>query len=279
MKKITLLSVFFILFFFQINLLFSQKNDTLFVYIEGGYFNRGSNSGDEDEKPVKKIKINSFFISKYEITNAEYCMFLNKVKPDKHLLRKYINLKGFYKDVKCRIYTENSDYFVEKGFENYPVNYISWFGADAYAKFAGGRLPTEAEWEYAAKGGKMSFFGKIFADYLYSGSNNVDEVSWYRKNSKNKPHKTGQKKPNKEKLYDMSGNVAEWCNDWYLPEYYKTENEENPQGPEKGRMKVHRGGSWYNTPEMLRITNRRASKPVTQNSLIGFRIVKDFLPE
>ncbi|MCF6183310.1 MAG: formylglycine-generating enzyme family protein [Bacteroidales bacterium] len=275
MKKIALISVFVTFLIFQFNLMYAQKNDSLFTYVKGGYFNRGSNSGDADEKPVRKIKINNFLIGKYEVTNAEYCIFLNYLKPDVHLLRKYIDIKGHYKDLKCRIYEKDSVYYAEKGYENLPVIYVSWFGADAYSKFAGGRLPTEAEWEYAAKGGNIFFLLKLFRNYLYAGSNKPSTVSWYRDNSENKPHRVGHKKANMANTFDMSGNAEEWCSDWYSSEYYKSSPNENPQGPEIGRMKVHRGGSWYNTPEMLRITNRRASKPVTQNSLIGFRIVKD----
>ncbi|NOZ35917.1 MAG: formylglycine-generating enzyme family protein [Chlorobi bacterium] len=275
MKKLALISLFVTGLFFQFNLMYAQKNDTLFTYVKGGYFNRGSNSGDADEKPVRKIKINDFFIGKYEVTNAEYCVFLNYLKPDAGLQRKYINIKGHYKEIKCRIYKKDSVYYTEQGYKNLPVIFVSWFGADAYCKFVGGRLLTEAEWEYAAKGGNISFLSKLFQNYLYSGSNKPGIVSWYRDNSENKPHRVGRKKANKANTFDMSGNAEEWCNDWYSPEYYSVSPADNPQGIETGRMKVHRGGSWYNTPEMLRITNRRASKPVTQNALIGFRIVKD----
>ncbi len=255
----------------------AQTNDFSFSFIKGGNFKMGNNTGDDDEEPIRKIYLSDFYISKYEVTNKEFCTFLNSLKPDASLLRKYINLSGTYKRLKCRIYLKDSIYYTETGFEDYPVNFVSWFGADAYCKYIGGRLPSETEWEYAAKGGKQTFFSGIFRKYIYAGSNKPDEVAWYRKNSENKPHKTGQKKPNKATLFDMSGNVSEWCSDWYSPEYYKSAPEKNPQGPETGQMKVHRGGSWYNTPEMLRITNRRASKPVTENATIGFRVVKDNL--
>ena len=266
--------VFFVLFFANF-ISKAQIVDNQLILINGGKFKIGNKNGDDDEKPEKKIFIDTFYIGKYEVTNYQYCEFLNSVKPDASEERKFINLKGSFKDIKCRIYLKNGVYFTEKGFENFPVNFVSWFGADAYCRFAGGRLPTEAEWEYAAKGGKLSFFGKIKRQYLYAGSNNPDETAWFRKNSDNRLHKVGLKKPNKRGIYDMSGNVGEWCADWYAPDYYKTAPVQNPRGPENGRMKVHRGGSWYNTPKMLRITNRRASKPVTQNAVIGFRTAKD----
>jgi len=253
----------------------AQSFENELVYVKGGSFLIGNKKGDNDEKSVKKIYVKDFYIGKYEVTNIEYRDFLNILKPNASELRKYIKLNGKFKNLKCRIFVKDSIYYVEKGFENFPVNFVSWFGAYAYCKNTGGRLPTEAEWEYVAKGGKMSFLRKISHSYLYAGSNKLNKIAWYRKNSGNKPHKIGQKKPNKINVFDLSGNVAEWCSDWYQANYYKKSPEKNPQGPENGRLKVHRGGSWYNTPEILRITNRRASKPITQNATIGFRFVKD----
>lgn len=254
---------------------YCQTFNTDLVFIKGGKFKIGSKIGDDDEKGGKKIYINDFYISKFEVTNAQFCDFLNHKNPNASELMKYISLSGEFENLTCRIYQKDSLFHVEKGFGNYPVYFVSWFGAEAYCKFAGGRLPTEAEWEYVAKGGKTSFFDKLFVRYQFSGSNNPGELAWYRNNSKEKPHPVGQKKPNKLNVFDMCGNLAEWCSDWYLPDYYKHSSEKNPQGPEIGRLKVHRGGSWYNTPDMLRITNRRASKPLTENATIGFRFVKD----
>ncbi len=274
MKQFATILVFFCIVF-TTNKISAQTNDSGFIFIEGGYFKIGNNAGDDDEKPMRKIYVSGFYISKYEVVNKAFCTFLNSVKPDALLLRKYINLNGTYKNLKCRIYQKDSSYYTETGFEDYPVTFVSWYGADAYCKYVGGRLPSETEWEYAAKGGKQIFFSYIFRKYNYAGSNTPEEVAWFRKNSENQLHKTGQKKSNRANLFDMSGNVAEWCADWYSPEYYKSAPERNPQGPENGQMKVHRGGSWYNTPEMLRVTNRRASKPGTENATIGFRVVKD----
>ncbi len=255
----------------------AQSFENELIYVKGGNFMIGNKKGDGDEKNTKKIYLKDFYIGKYEVTNIEYRDFLNSVKPNASELRKYIKLNGKFKNLKCRIFVKDSIYYVEKGFENFPVNFVSWFGADAYCKHAGGRLPTEAEWEYVAKGGHMSFLRKFSHAYLYAGSNDLNEIAWYRDNSDSMPHKTGLKKSNRLYVFDLSGNVAEWCSDWYQADYYKISPDKNPPGPETGRLKVHRGGSWYNTPEILRITNRRASKPVTQNATIGFRLVKDIL--
>jgi len=260
-----------VFYFFEIN---AQNAENQLIYIKGGNFFIGNKNGTDDEKNGKKIFIKDFYIGKYEVTNIEYQNFLNSVKPNASELRRYINLNGKYKKLKCRIYVKDSVYHVEKGFENYPVNFVSWFGADVYCKFFGGRLPTEAEWEYAAKGGKRSFWSRFLRHYMYAGSNELNKIAWYRDNSENKPHETGLKKANKINVFDLSGNVAEWCSDWYQADYYKISSDKNPSGPENGRLKVHRGGSWYNTPEILRITNRRASKPATQNATIGFRFAK-----
>ena len=274
MKHFASLFLFFSCILYVSNIT-AQSEDSSFVFLKNGHFFLGCNTGDADEIPTKKIYINSFYISKYEVTNKEFCTFLNAVKPKKSDLKKYINLNGKFQNLKCRIYLKDSIFFIEKGFEYFPVTFVSWFGADAYCKFAGGRLPTETEWEYAAKGGKQSVISNIFHKYIYAGSNKPDEIAWYRNNSENKIHKIGQKKPNRVHIFDMNGNAEEWCADWYSPEFYRICPVKNPQGPEKGRMKVHRGGSWYNTSKVLRITNRRASKPVTENSTIGFRVVKD----
>jgi len=274
-NNIFLFAVIFFSSVFCFSEINAQSAENQLICIKGGSFFIGNKNGSDDEKNGKKIFIKDFYIGKYEVTNIEYRNFLNSVKPNASELRRYINLNGKYKKLKCRIYVKDSVYHVEKGFENYPVNFVSWFGADAYCKFFGGRLPTEAEWEYAAKGGKRSFWSRFLRYYLYAGSNELNEVAWYRDNSENKPHKTGLKKANKTNVFDLSGNVAEWCSDWYEADYYKISSEKNPAGPETGRLKVHRGGSWYNTPKILRITNRRASKPVTQNATIGFRLVKN----
>ncbi|MCD4794141.1 MAG: formylglycine-generating enzyme family protein [Bacteroidales bacterium] len=264
--------------FFNAGDLFSQinKKDSSFVYIENGYFYIGNNKGDTDEMPMTKIYINDFYISKYEVTNKQYCDFLNKLKPHDDTLKTYIDIKGSWSNLNCRIYKDSNEFKVEKDYENYPVNYVSWYGANAYCKYYGYRLPTEAEWEYTAKGGKGNFFKILFKRYYeFSGSNDPISVAWYKENSERKIHKVGTKYPNKANVFDMSGNLDEWCNDWYLPDYYSEIEKENPQGPGNADFKVYRGGSWYNSEKMIRITNRRASNPKSQKATIGFRVVKD----
>jgi formylglycine-generating enzyme required for sulfatase activity len=129
----------------------------------------------------------------------------------------------------------------------------------------GYRLPTEAEWEYAARGGNKS------RGYKYAGSNNIAEVAWYSSNSNHKTHPVGQKQPNELGIYDMSGNVWEWCNDRYDKNYYKNSPRNNPQGPKSGNSYVLRGGSWNNYGYYCRVANRdRYSRNLSYYD-IGFR--------
>jgi len=127
------------------------------------------------------------------------------------------------------------------------------------------RLPTEAEWEYAARSGGRS--------EKYSGGNNIDSVAWYSSNSNSKTHPVGQKKANGLGLYDMTGNVWEWCSDWYDSSYYRNSPKNNPKGPNSGDNRVKRGGSWNNKPQNLRASNRNNNTPSNRNNNLGFRLL------
>jgi len=253
---------------------FSQNifPDTSLVYIEGGNFYIGSNKGDEDEKNGKKIKISEFYIGKSEITNKEYCIFLNSAKLSSEKISAYIKIYKNDTENSSMIFQKEGVFYVKEGYKDYPVVFVSWFGANAFCEFYNLRLPTEAEWEFAAKSKKYSLFNNY---KIFSGSNVADDVAWYKNNSEKKLHKVNLKQPNKFGLYDMSGNADEWCDDWYLSDYYKNMLKKNPCGPEKADFRVNRGGSWYNKEKMLRVTNRRAANPVSQKATIGFRVVKD----
>ena len=162
-----------------------------------------------------------------------------------------------------------------------PVEHVSWTDCQDFIKKLNEktgqnfRLPTEAEWEYAARGGRKS------KGYKYAGSNNIKSVAWYDKNSCDKgasspdygTHNVAQKQPNEVGLYDMSGNVWEWCSDWYGKDYYGSSPQSNPQGPDSGQHRVLRGGSWSNGSRSCRSSYRSYDTPVSRRYTLGLRLV------
>lgn len=234
------------------------------VFIKGGTFQMGSEDKDafDREKPVHQVTLDDFYIGKYAVTTEDYMIFVNETQSnypewaeqgnDYHLKTGKKNLyKGFTEDKQ-------------------PIVGISWQNAEAYCKWLtqkteqNYRLPTEAEWEYAARGGSES------NNFKYAGSNSLDEVAWYYKNAGETTHLVGQKKPNELGLYDMSGNVYEWCQDLY--EDYSSETQTNPQGPRSGVYHVLRGGSWNYYRRNCHVSYRNRSSPRRRSNDIGFRL-------
>lgn len=242
------------------------------VLVEGGEFMMGSQYGEIDEEPTHKVRLPDYYIGRYEVTNAEYCEFLNLRQPGKRDLETWI----FSINENYDIQKSGNDYYVIEGRENYPVTQISWFGASAYCEWLRNftnqpyRLPTEAEWEFAARGGRKTHH------YVYAGSKDVGEVAWFAWNSDKGKHEVGTKKANELTLYDMIGNVQEWCNDWYSEKYYEELEIDSPDGPDKGKECVVRGGSWNLEIEYTRNEDRNKYLPSTKSSTIGFRIAKDY---
>jgi formylglycine-generating enzyme required for sulfatase activity len=160
-----------------------------------------------------------------------------------------------------------------KGCDQCPVERVSWDDVQEFIKKLNAktgktyRLPTEAEWEYAARGG-----GK--QTYAYAGSNTVNEVAWYSSNAGSKTHPVGEKKANELGLYDMSGNVREWCQDWYADDYYAKSPSSNPQGLSTGSNRVLRGGSWFDNPAYVRVADRTYYTPDFRYDNIGFRLAR-----
>jgi formylglycine-generating enzyme required for sulfatase activity len=212
------------------------------VYVKGGIFMRGSNNGESDEKPVRKVRLKNFYIGKFEVTQAQWKVVMGN----------------------------NPSRFKEN---NLPVEKVSWEDCQKFLKKLNQktgnvfRLPTEAEWEYASKGGNKS------KGYKYSGSNRIAEVAWYGGNSRKKTHPVGQKKPNELDIYDMSGNVWEWCQDWYGNNYYRTNSVDNPTGPNSGINRVFRGASCYDYGGYCRSSNRNSNSPSIQGSSLGLRLL------
>jgi len=223
------------------------------VAVKGGTFTMGGTSeqGSEaegDEKPTHSVTLSDYYIGKFEVTQE------------------------LWKAVMGNEPTYNGGWTDQYGRgNNYPAYRVSWNDIQKFIRKlnqktgANFRLPTEAEWEYAARGGNKS------NGYKYSGSNSIDNVAWYTSNSGSKTHQVGIKSPNELGIYDMSGNVWEWCQDRYGS--YSSGSQTNPTGPSSGSYRVPRGGSWFNSAEYCRVSNRDSNTPDGRYSGLGFRLV------
>jgi formylglycine-generating enzyme required for sulfatase activity len=211
------------------------------VFVQGGTFTMGrKHGGDKDEKPAHQVTLSDFYIGKYEVTQAQWRAIMGN----------------------------NPSYFISC--DNCPVEKVSWNDIQEFISRLNAatgkqyRLPTEAEWEYAARGGNQS------RNYKYSGSNNVRKVAWYYGNSGSKTHPVGQKKSNELGIYDMSGNVWEWCYDWYGN--YSASTQRDPAGASSGSYRVARGGSWYSNAGHVRVSYRDYGAPGNRRDNLGFRL-------
>ena len=209
--------------------------------VAGGTFQMGSDDSeaDDDEKPVHSVTVSTFYMGETEVTQALWKAVMG-TNPS--------NWKG----------------------DNLPVECISWNDCQEFIRKLNSltgrsfRLPTEAEWEFAARGGNQS------NGYKYAGSNSIGSVAWYTDNSGGKTHAVRGKLPNELGLYDMSGNVWEWCSDWYGS--YGSGSQTNPKGPSSGSNRVLRGGSWYGSARYCRVSDRTYNDPDSRSNLIGFRL-------
>ncbi|MBI5640940.1 MAG: formylglycine-generating enzyme family protein [Nitrospirae bacterium] len=235
-----------------------------------------------EERPRHKVYIDAFFMDKYEVTNEQFALFLTAVKVPDNFEEQRQNWVVIRNDLEneekkdwwpTEIVFGDNKYSAANGFEKYPVISVSWFAADAFCKWAGKRLPTEAEWEKAARGGLLDM------DYPWGNeiptAGIIFKKSWANNLFPAPSEQVGNYHPNGYGLFDISGNVAEWCSDWFHTDYYKKSPASNPKGPENGVNKVSRGGSWASTAPSLRVAFRNYSSPDRMNSGVGFRCVKD----
>ncbi len=259
---------------YRIRVAASDYKEPRMVFIKGGTFDMGSIDGDDDESPVHTVTLSDFYIDPYEVTKAQYAEFLNAmlaqglVSVSENTVKQDTTTLLDLSDKDCKISYENSAFAVTDNKEGHPVTNVTWFGADAYAKYYAKRLPTEAEWEYAARGGSQS------QGYIYSGSNEMDDVGWYRANSNNSVQAVGQKQANEAGIYDMSGNVWEWCVDKYDRNYYGASPDNNPQGPLNDvTAHVLRGGAWNDAQVKAKPANRNRDQAWIGYNNRGFRCV------
>ncbi|MBQ7941945.1 MAG: formylglycine-generating enzyme family protein [Muribaculaceae bacterium] len=239
------------------------------IAVEGGTFTMGATSEQgsdayDDESPVHQVTLSDFYIGKYEVTQGlwEAVMSYTGGCADGS------SMSAYSSDVWLGS-NPSSAYGVGA---NYPAYYVSHddivnIFLPRLNKITGKtfRLPTEAEWEYAARGGNKS------AGYKYSGSNTVGDVAWYTNNSSTKTHEVGTKQPNELGIYDMSGNVWEWCSDWYGS--YSSSSQTDPTGPSTGSSRVLRGGWWFDGAGICRVSYRADRTPSGRGISSGFRLV------
>lgn len=243
-----------------------------YVLVNGGSFVMGSERGNLDEEPLHKVKLSSFYMSKYEVTQKEFTSVMG-FNPSKFISDNNPVERLTWYDA---VMYANKLSQIERKTPYYMITNIEKEGnriIDAIVTIVGGkgyRLPTEAEWEYAARGGKQS------KGYKYSGSNKIDEVAEYAANSRNTTKPICDKKSNELGIYDMTGNVWEWCFDWYGE--YSSKSQTNPTGPLNGTYRVLRGGSFTTAPSYSTVTTRFTSTTNYANYIHnynkGFRLVR-----
>lgn len=221
------------------------------ILVGGGRFKMGNDNGlSPDESPEHEVTLDSFYVSATEVTFDQYDRFCEATK------RNRPNDNGW-------------------GRGTMPVINVNWNDAYEYCQWASKttaksvRLPTEAEWEYAARGGRKS------QGCTFSGGNQLDDFGWYSENSGRRSHQVSAKLPNELGIYDMTGNVWEWCEDWYSDEYYSVSPQKNPQGPVSGQYHVLRGGSWLSTTAYSHVTTRSSLRSDYVSVNNGFRVVMD----
>ncbi len=221
----------------------------------------GSNR-TKDERPRRVVYLDSYYIDRYEVTNAEYRLFVNWIKKGKDHTRCHPDEPADKDHVPA---TWKSKAYRQFTGDNQPVTGVDWFDAYAYARWRGKRLPSEAEWERAARGegGGQFPWGESFAVRLA----NVKETGLKRTSTVGS-YPGGRSKSG---VYDMAGNAWEWCYDWYAEEYYRKAPRENPQGPAVGKDRVLRGGGFAHPARMARSSYRNFGRPIVWSLYIGFR--------
>lgn len=248
----------------------NDKDSSILIEIPASIFTMGSNHGGYDEKPVHKVKVDRYFIGKYDVTVAQFHKFVNCTE----YVTDAEKFGGADIGVDCAL-REKADaswqnpYFDQTG--ECPVVCISWNDAKAYCDWAGFRLPTEAEWEKSARGsdGRKYPWGVTWDSTKCNGG-----VNGYKKTT---PVGSFQEDVSPYGCYDMAGNVHQWCNDWYGEDYYNNSPASNPTGlsiPSDDKFRVLRGGCWGNIAYGCRTASRTGAAPSNKNNFTGFRVAR-----
>jgi formylglycine-generating enzyme required for sulfatase activity len=225
--------------------IYASRGGYELVRIPAGSFMMGSEEYD-DEKPVHEVHISEFYLGRYPVTNEEYERYM-AADPG----------------------VPEPEYWGDRQFNRprQPVVGVSWDDAVKYAEWAGLQLPTEAQWEYACRAGTTTRY------YTGDTEEDLDRAGWYTDNSDYKLHPVGEKEPNPWGVYDMHGNVWEWCHDWFDENYYADSPSIDPTGPDTGDNRVIRGGSFDGGAAGCRSADRDGYGPDDRDFLLGFRLV------
>jgi formylglycine-generating enzyme required for sulfatase activity len=215
-----------------------KMNQSDLVEIPGGEFLMGQDDGRDEERPAHRVRVSAFRLCRHQVTNAEYHAFCKATVREHHH---------------------------EFGGPDHPATHVNWFDAVAYCHWAHVRLPTEAEWEFAARGG--------FERRLYPWGDELPEIAADR--WKDGPERVMLGEPDGYGLFDMCRNVHEWCSDWYDPGYYAISPAENPKGPDHGKRRSSRGGAWRHHIKVSRCAARSSIPPEFRYADYGFRVAAD----
>lgn len=240
------------------------------VFVEGGTFEMGSNNKNfKDETPIHKVRVDSFYIAQCEIPFDDYSAFCKQAgysesygTPDYPAT----NISWQRAVMMCNWLSRRDGF--DRAYDIQRDDKDTYFRVTCDFKSNGYRLPTEAEWEYAAKGGHRS------KNFKYSGSNSPFSVAWYSDTYQGLEHKSGELLPNELGIYDMTGNVSEWCWDRYDETYYTKKDSINPKGPDVGSYRVYRGGSRRNKIIYIENTRRFYLEENKKDLYLGFRVVR-----
>ena len=247
--------LFFAIFFFISSVQAQDKTPSNMVFIPEGYFQMGTSSGNDDEKPMHFVYTSSYYIDKYEVSNKDYQAFMDATGHP---------APSFWDDPRFNDLEQ-------------PVVGVSWHDAMSYAKWKNHRLPTEAEWEKAARGndGRLWPWGRKFdKGFFFFFVNIFGQNDNYAHTAPVNYYHSGVSPFG---LYNTAGNVWEWCLDWYDENYYRNSPEINPEGPQGPlKMKVLRGGSWVNSIEGVKVVKRARNYSHIKNEIYGFRTVLPF---